>query len=206
MLKNSFIAGLIIVAPIAFTYIVLKFVIDMITYPFIDLYNAVIEPCIPLNFVINNSWILAILKQIIILFFVLFSITFIGLVVRHLISPALKEIMQSLADRLPFINLIYNTAKQFVSIVFKKDSNAFKQVVMVPFYGEKNFAFGLISNYPNSLNTKSDGNLKVSVFIPTAPSPLSGFIIICNEKDVVHVDMTVDDLFKFIISLGLVVR
>jgi len=42
----------------------------------------------------------------------------------------------------------------------------------------------------------------VAVFIPTTPNPTSGFLILTPKEDVIPLKMTVEEAFKVIISLG----
>lgn len=104
--------------------------------------------------------------------------------------------------------MIYTTIKQVVITLFKKDSIVFNHVVMVPFNG--GYTFGMVTGNPLGIDKDlctSDGNNisdMVSVFIPTAPSPLSGFLLSYNKKDVIFIKIEKDDLFKHIVSLGLI--
>ena len=45
----------------------------------------------------------------------------------------------------------------------------------------------------------------VCCFVPTTPNPTSGYVLIVPRKDVVFLDMEVDEALKMIISLGVVV-
>lgn len=75
---------------------------------------------------------------------------------------------------------------------------------MVPFPDEKTHSIGLVTQekIPN-LGGKREGNL-VAVFVPTTPNPTSGFLMMFEEKSLVHLDMTIEDAFKYIISLGVI--
>ena len=44
----------------------------------------------------------------------------------------------------------------------------------------------------------------ISVFIPTAPSPVNGFFFFVRRRDTVELDMSVDDALKYIVSMGVV--
>ena len=52
---------------------------------------------------------------------------------------------------------------------------------------------------------KKTGSNVVCVFVPTTPNPTSGFIIIVPKEDVIELDMEIDEAFKMIVSLGVVV-
>jgi uncharacterized membrane protein len=44
----------------------------------------------------------------------------------------------------------------------------------------------------------------LSVYVPTTPNPTGGYFIIVQRKDVIELDMTVDQALKYIISMGVV--
>jgi uncharacterized membrane protein len=45
---------------------------------------------------------------------------------------------------------------------------------------------------------------KAAVFVPTTPNPTSGFLLFFPRRDIVELDMSVEDAAKLIISAGLV--
>ena len=48
------------------------------------------------------------------------------------------------------------------------------------------------------------GEELVSVFIPTAPSPVNGFFFFVKKNETIELDMSVDDALKYIVSMGVV--
>jgi uncharacterized membrane protein len=40
--------------------------------------------------------------------------------------------------------------------------------------------------------------------VPTTPNPTGGYFVIVQRKDVIELDMTVDQALKYIISMGVV--
>lgn len=196
MLKNLFITGLITVLPIAFTYIIIKFILDLITSPFIELYSFYLEPKI-IGFIPQYAYsTMIVVKQISILMIVIMMILAMGLLVKYILSPGINDFFSDLANRVPLLNTVYLTVKQVISSIFKTDSVSFKQVVLVPFQG--GFSYGLITGSPDKRS-----NL-VFVFIPTAPSPISGFLVAYNKEDIKYSDLSVNHLFRHIVSLGLI--
>ena len=53
------------------------------------------------------------------------------------------------------------------------------------------------------INEKTKKDL-VSVFIPTTPNPTSGVLMLVPRKDIIMLDMTIEDASKVIISGGLI--
>ena len=59
-------------------------------------------------------------------------------------------------------------------------------------------AIGFITNEI----TGKDGEKLMSVLIPTAPNPTTGFLQIVKEEDIVRTKISVDDAIKMIVSAG----
>ena len=88
--------------------------------------------------------------------------------------------------------------------------NLFKGTAIVPFPDQKTRAMGLISGLPPAAVSKKkedDGRLQdkelQSVFIPTSPHPISGFLVMYAKEDIQPVDVPTEDLFKFLLSCGI---
>jgi uncharacterized membrane protein len=99
--------------------------------------------------------------------------------------------------RVPLLNKIYGTIKQ-VNSSFSSNKTSFKQVVLVQFPHPRSRAVAFVTGEQTSL----DKERLISVFVPTTPIPTSGFLLLVPESDVTHLDMSVADGIKFIISLG----
>ena len=90
--------------------------------------------------------------------------------------------------------------------MFGSSSNSFKQVVMVPFPGEKTYSIGLVTreNLPGLPKAQNPKETLVAVFVPTTPNPTSGFLMMYKQSDLVYLDMKVEDAFKYVISCGVI--
>ena len=44
----------------------------------------------------------------------------------------------------------------------------------------------------------------VNVFVPTTPNPTSGFLLFCPRKDVIFMEMSVEEAVKLVVSGGIV--
>jgi uncharacterized membrane protein len=82
--------------------------------------------------------------------------------------------------------------------------NAFRQAVLVEFPQRGQWAIGLVVGAPGPALTRDIGADVLTVFVPTAPNPTSGYTILVPPGDVKELDISVDDALKFVISLGVV--
>ena len=100
---------------------------------------------------------------------------------------------------------VYSAIKRFAELVFSDKSESFKKVLLIqyPRRGLYSLAFQTSSEL-GEVQGRS-GEDVVCTFVPTTPNPTSGFIIIVPKKDIIELDMEVDEALKMIISLGVVV-
>jgi uncharacterized membrane protein len=103
------------------------------------------------------------------------------------------------------VRTVYSGAKNFAEIVFSDSNESFKKVLLIeyPRKGIYSLAFQTATNLGEVQGRT--GEDVVCTFVPTTPNPTSGFIIIVPKKDIIELDMEIDEAFKMIVSLGVVV-
>lgn len=128
-----------------------------------------------------------------------------GVLVANFVGRAFVGGWESLLDRIPIVRAIYSAAKNFAEIVFSDSSQSFKKVLLIeyPRKGLYSLAFQTASKLGEI--EERTGEDVVCCFVPTTPNPTSGFIIVVPRKDIIELDMEVDEALKMIISLGVVV-
>jgi uncharacterized membrane protein len=126
-------------------------------------------------------------------------------VVRNLFGGQMVEGFENLVRRIPVIGAVYGGAKTFSETVLTDKGKSFKQVVMVEFPRKGIFSVGFITSEElEEVQAKTEQDV-VCVFVPTTPNPTTGFIVLVPRDEVVRLDMTVDDAFKMLLTLGVVV-
>ena len=129
-------------------------------------------------------------------------VTMIGLLTRYYMGKRMIAWADSLMLRVPVLNKIYGTIKQ-VDAAFKSGKkSSFQTVVLVEYPREGIYSVGFITSEQADEVQKKTGKKCVCVFIPTTPIPTGGFLIVVPEDEIIKLDMSVADGFKYIISLG----
>ena len=128
-----------------------------------------------------------------------------GLLVANIVGRSMVSLWESLLERIPIVRSVYSAAKNFTEIVFSDSNQSFKKVLLIeyPRNGVYSLAFQTSTNLGEVQNRT--GEEVVCVFVPTTPNPTSGYIIIVPKKDVIELDMEVDEALKMIISLGVII-
>jgi uncharacterized membrane protein len=200
-MKKYFLTGLVILLPITITVIVLVFIMDLLTGPFV----AIID-----RFFNHHPWYLQYEALIhfalkIFLLFALFVFTvMLGFLARIVVFKSILSIYDYVLHRIPFIKTVYKSAQQLINTLLGSTSQSFKQVVMVKFPTSGSYCLGLISGSPPTICETTTQQKLITVFIPTTPNPTSGFLIMYHENEITYLDMKVDEAFKYIISCGVI--
>jgi uncharacterized membrane protein len=184
-LRRWFIAGVLVVVPIIITWLVLNF-----------LFHAVDGILQPLIFKLTERQIpgLGILTTLIIILVV-------GALARNFFGSRLIKVGDSILARVPFIRPVYSSAKQLLEAIALPSANSFKDVVMIEYPRREIWAIGFISNRMQ-VERGEGKSAMVSVFIPSTPTPMSGMVVVVPEREVVILDMTVEEGIKFVVSGG----
>ena len=109
-------------------------------------------------------------------------------------------------DKIPIVRSIYQAIKRIADGMFKGTGQTFKKVVLVEFPRKGMYSVGFVTGRPNEeIRTRvgKDGNY-ISLFVPTAPNPTTGFFLMVSEDELIYTDMLVEEAFTLIISGGIV--
>lgn len=193
-LRRYLVAGLLIWAPLAVTYFLLRFAVNLM-----DKTLAVL----PQQYQPEELLGLHIPGLGVILTFVVLFLT--GMLAANFVGRYVVGGWESLLDRIPIVRTIYGGAKNFAEIVFSDSNDSFNKVLLIeyPRKGIYSLAFQTSSDL-GEVQART-GQDVVCCFVPTTPNPTSGFVIMLPKKDVRVLDMEIDEALKMIISLGVVV-
>lgn len=196
-LRNNFLAGLIICAPIAITI--------WLTWTFIHWSDSWVRPYIParwnpesyINFAIPGFGLLI----------AVVLITIVGFLGKNLIGQSIVRSGESIVHRMPLVRTVYRSVKQIFETVLKEQSNSFKKVGLIEYPGPGLWALVFIAtDAKGEIGSKFNamGQDMVAVFLPPTPVPTAGFLIFVPREKIVMLDMSPEDAAKFLISGGLV--
>ena len=128
----------------------------------------------------------------------------IGLMARNFVGRWLLEFGEGTLSRIPLAGSVYKTLKQLLETFLRDNSTRFRRVVLVEYPREGLFSVGFVTGIVGpSLQTEPDKPL-LSVFIPTAPNPTTGWYTLVPESSVKDLNISVEDAFRTIISAGIV--
>lgn len=202
-MKKHFLTGLAILLPAILTLVIVIFLVNLFTDPFINGIEGVHNTFSlePLNLTKSTGTLLKI--RFIILIFIFFFIILIGFLTQTLFMYSFISITDDLIKRIPFINKVYKALQDVIQTLFSSNGSSFKQVVLVPYPNENSLSIGFLTT--DTISQSNDFRLKdkVPVFVPGTPNPTFGFILIFPRDQVVKINMKVEEAFKVLVSCGI---
>jgi len=195
-LKKSFAAGLIALLPIAGTIWLLKIIIFTVEDIFRSFFPERFYPENILGFKIPGIG----------LFIAAILILLTGMLTRFYLGKKIFSYGDKIFRRIPLGRGIYSAIKQFMSTIVGEGQKSFRKVVLAEYPNPGSYALGFVTSYASGeVQTKTEERV-VNVFIPTTPTPTSGFLLMMPERKLIPLEMAVEDAFKLIVSGGVVVK
>jgi uncharacterized membrane protein len=194
-LRTDFLTGLVVVLPMFLTiYLVWA------TIHFVD---ARIVPLIPGRYNPENVFG----RNIVglgVLVFVTFT-TLAGALAKGFLGRQILQFGERLVERTPIVRSVYNGLKQIVETVFNQSGTSFQKACLIEYPRKGLWAVAFVAtDTRGEIPPKAGEPDLVSVFLPTTPNPTSGFLLFVPRRDMIELDMSLEEAAKLIISAGLV--
>lgn len=192
-LKKYFITGLLIWIPLVITVWVLSAIIGTMDQS-LRLLPEAIHPEKLLGFHIPGAGTLLTLLVVFLT----------GLVTANIIGQKLVRFWEGVLARIPVVKSIYYSVKQVSDTLFSGNGEAFRKVLLVRYPHPQAWSVAFQTGTPARQIGEMLDDEHVSVFIPTAPSPVNGFFFFVKKSETIELDISVDDALKYIVSMGVV--
>jgi uncharacterized membrane protein len=191
--KKYLITGLLIWIPLVITIWVLKLVVDTLDQSLLLL---------PEQWRTEGFLGVHIPGLGVILTLVIVLVT--GVLATNFLGARLVHLWHSILHRIPVVNSIYSSVKQISDTLFSSSGQAFRKALLVEWPRPGMWTIAFLTGTPGGdVANHLEGDY-VSVYVPTTPNPTGGYFVMLSRKDVIELDMTVDEALKYIISMGVV--
>lgn len=189
--RGYLIAGLVVWLPIVVTFMVFRFVIDLLDKT-IALFPHAYQPEQLLGYDIPGLGVV----------FSLIVLLLTGVFATNFFGQRLVYWGEVILDKIPLVRSIYNAVKQVLNAILSTNSQAFRKVLLIEYPRKGLWSIAFLTGSENSKLSQDIGEEVYTLFIPTTPNPTSGFLIMIPKKEAIELDMTIDEALKFVISLG----
>ena len=134
--------------------------------------------------------------------FILLACMMVGFVLTSFIGRRMFAALERWLVRLPVLRTIYHPIKQVTDFFLTDQTRAFSRVVAVEYPRRGCYSLGFVTGGSLPEIRTPSGEMLVSVFIPSSPTPITGYVILFPESEIRPLDLTVDDVLRFTISGG----
>jgi uncharacterized membrane protein len=194
-IRNYFLTGLVVAGPLAVTVWIVWSVINWIDDWVRPLIPPVYRPETYLPWPVPGTGLVV----------AFVALTLLGFLTANLIGRTLVGWGESLLHRMPIVRPIYRTMKQIFEALFAKEGSSFRKVGLVEFPAPNMWSLVFLSNPPGGdVAEKLPDGEHVSVFLPCTPNPTTGFFFFVKRKEVIELDITVENAMTLLISAGMV--
>jgi uncharacterized membrane protein len=189
-LRTTFLRGIGVIIPLGLTYWFFKAFLNAVDGIFSPLLGRLLGTDIPgLGFA---SMIVLILL--------------VGLLSRNLVGRLFVAWFENLLRSIPFVRSVYTAMKDLVgAFVLGDKRKTFRQVVMIEYPRPGLFCIGFVTNEMPFTTAEGSTVEFVNVYIPNPPNPTSGSLVLVPKKDATHLDLTIEQGLKLVLSGGIVV-
>ena len=193
--RNYFLTGLVVAGPLAVTVWLIWSIVNWVDDLVRPLIPPVYRPETYLPWPIPGTGLII----------AVIALTTLGFLTANLVGRKLVELGEGLLNRMPIVRPVYKTMKQIFEALFSKSGSSFRQVALVEFPAPGMWSLVFLSQPPSAdIAEKLPQGEHVSAFMPCTPNPTTGFFFYVLRKDLVVLDISVENAMTLLISAGMV--
>lgn len=185
-LQRHFLTGLLSITPLVIT--------TWILWRFYVLISATMRPWLQRIPAVTETYPEFLLTLFGVIVFILL-ITLVGLFTRNLIGIAFFRVLERFFEQIPVVKSVFSAIKQIAEVFLRDRRTAFQKVVLFAYPRQGLFSIGFVTR-------DEEENRLVNVFLPTAPNPTSGFMLLVPREELRELGIPVEEAIKLIVSGG----
>jgi uncharacterized membrane protein len=194
-IRNYFLTGLIVAGPVAIT--------AWLIWWFVTWVDNLVRPLIPSSYQPETYLPFNIPGLGLIVAFI--ALTLLGFLTANFVGRRMVLFGESILNRMPIVRPIYRTAKQIFQTLFSGSGSSFRHVGLVEFPSPGMWSLVFLTQAPSGpISSRLPDTEHVSAFMPCTPNPTTGFFFYVPSKDVINLDISVEQAMQLIISAGVI--
>jgi uncharacterized membrane protein len=125
-----------------------------------------------------------------------------GVFATNFFGAQLVKIWHDVLHQIPVVRAIYSSVKQISDTLFSSSGQAFRKALLVQWPIPGTWTIAFLTGTPGGEVARHLQGEHLSVYVPTTPNPTGGYFVVVARKDVIELDMSVDEALKYVISMG----
>ena len=193
-LKSSFVAGVILITPLAVTLYVLYVVVNWS----LQFVNPLVESTRLIQYTAN----IEVVAQIVAVVSILAGISLLGYLAQKSLGKQLFGSVGRVVNLVPLVSVIYGSVRQVANSLVERRTN-YEGVVLVEYPREGIYSIGLVTGEsPDTVEHYAEEEV-YNVFLPNSPNPTAGRLVLLPETEVHELDMSVRQGMRLIVTTGM---
>lgn len=188
IIRNYFVAGMIIIIPIWITVLAIRAIVNLVTDTF-NLLPSALQPSTYFPY-FGVELVLA-----------LFLIFIVGFIANNFFGKRIIKLGETILAKIPIVKTVYQSVKHLTAGIVS-DKKIFSRVVLIEFPIKGILCIGFVTGEDTLLLGSREKRKMLKIFVPTTPNPTTGFFCLAPEEEVKPLHISVDEAFRMIISVG----
>jgi len=127
-----------------------------------------------------------------------------GVFASNFFGARLVQMWHEVLHQIPVVRSIYSSVKQISDTLFSSSGQAFRKALLVQWPIEGTWTIAFLTGTPGGEVIDHLKGDYLSVYVPTTPNPTGGYFVVVARKNVIELEMSVDEALKYVISMGVV--
>jgi len=132
------------------------------------------------------------------------GIYFVGRFLASFVGRSLWGVIEQALTKTPVIKQIYPNVKQVTDFLLREERLDVSRVVAVEYPRKGIWSLGLVTGEGMGPLRETLGAEMLTVFIPSSPTPVTGYTITVRRDEVIDVPWSIDQALRFTVSGGVV--
>ncbi len=193
-INKYFLTGLIVLGPLALTVLVVQWFVGTLDGLILGLLPEAVHPRGLFGMDIPGFGLVGTLVLVLV----------VGMLMSNIFGRTLVSYSEWLFSHTPGIKGVYQLFKQVTDTLLRQDKSGFRKAVLVEYPRREMWTVAFLTGTVGGELRRRLGQGLVSVYVPTTPNPTSGFYLLLPHDQVRELDMSVDEAFKLVVSVGMV--
>lgn len=136
----------------------------------------------------------------------LVGVCILGALLASYVGKSLWRTVEKFIMNTPFLRKVFPYIKQFTDFLLTNEDKKklFSRVVAVEYPRKGIWSLGFVTGSGLEKVASTLRKEFLTVFIPTSPTPFTGFVITVPKKLAIDLDMTVEEAARFVVSGGVI--
>jgi len=137
-------------------------------------------------------------------FLALVAVCIVGAILASVVGKTLWRYFERVVMKTPLLRRVYPYIKQVTDLFLTEKRLAFLKVVAVEYPRKGSWSVAFVTG--SGLEKVSSGSRREfsTIFVPTSPTPFTGYVIMVSKKETIELDMTVEEALRFTVSGGVI--